>query len=125
MTSIIIESVVKIEGLRLSAQIGCTAEEREHKQYIEIDLQLSVPTAAQAASSLVLNETVSYLTISNLVAGLVCSRPWVLVEELAAAIINMILGEFELVQKAVVEIKKFVLSDCRSAGLVMSGMRGL
>lgn len=123
MASITKDTCVKLKGLKIQAHIGCSEEEREERQNLEIDLVLLVPSAGVAASSLNLDDTVSYLTVRNLVTKLVISRSWVLVEELAASVMQMLFMEFPQLEQIDIEVKKFVFADCAWAGVSMRGIQ--
>lgn len=106
------KAIIRIKSLRTPARIGCTEAERSLDQALEIDLDLEVPMAHSAGREVDLNKSICYLELRNDVRDLVQSKHWILIEELCSVIIDRILAQYELVLRATIRCRKFVLADC-------------
>ena len=86
---------ILIEGLEVDAIIGVHEHERNNRQPVVIDLELSVDITA-AAQSDNLGDTVSYGDIARAVTALVEESRYQLVETLAERIATMVLADFDV-----------------------------
>lgn len=95
---------ILIEGLKVSAVIGCYDWEREIQQPLLIDLVLTCDIA-QASRSDDLADALDYATLSNRVIALCAERQFQLLEALAECLAQMIFDEFA-VQRLQLTIRK-------------------
>lgn len=102
---------IHIKGLSLLVGVGCSEEEREDPQKLEIDLSLGIPRLEQAGRQASLECTVSYLEVRNEIKLYIESRKWVLIEEVAVSAMEMLLKDFPLIHSVDITVKKFVLKD--------------
>lgn len=82
---------ITIEDLRVDCIVGIYPEERETPQPVEITAELDVDTAAAAASGK-LADTVDYAAAANAIVRLVQEGKFHLLETMAAAIAELLLG---------------------------------
>ena len=95
---------ILIEGLKVSAVIGCYDWEREIQQPLLIDLVLTCDIA-QASRSDDLADALDYATLSKRVIALCAERQFQLLEALAECLAQMIFDEFP-VQRLQLTIRK-------------------
>lgn len=95
---------ILIEGLKVSAVIGCYDWEREIQQPLLIDLVLTCDIA-QASRSDDLADALDYAALSNRVIALCGERQFQLLEALAECLAQMIFDEFT-VQRLQLTIRK-------------------
>lgn len=86
---------VFIEGLRVEATIGIFDWEQRILQPLEIDLEMAWDNRP-AATSGAIEEALDYAAVSEAVTGLIQSKPWGLIEEVAEAIGRLIQKEFKV-----------------------------
>lgn len=82
---------VELRGLRLLVTVGVLDHERTGPQPVEVDLDVACDLAAAAASD-DLADTVDYGTLCDAVAAVAGARPYLLLEALAGAIADVVLG---------------------------------
>ncbi len=116
------EDEIAIVGLRASARIGATREERGRAQSLEISLHI-VPECGFADAAEDLSKTVDYYVVSERVRDLAARGERVLIETLADEVASMVLAEFAAAS-VVVEVRKFVLADCHHVSARARRTRG-
>jgi dihydroneopterin aldolase len=91
------ETVVTIEitGLSLFTHHGVTAAEREVGQRLVLDLRLDVGESDATVTDLV-EDTVDYAQVCQLVALVAQQRSYKTLERLCAAIAERLIGDFEV-----------------------------
>ncbi len=82
-----------IEGLEVEAILGILPHERETPQTVVFDIRFAVDTRAAAATENI-EQTVSYATVAEQVSALAVSGRYQLVETLAEAVADLLLGAF-------------------------------
>ncbi len=82
-----------VEGLVVEAIIGILPEERLAAQPIIFDIYFSVDIR-EAAQTEDIAQTVSYATVAERVSALAINGRYQLVETLAEAVANVLMGEF-------------------------------
>ena len=82
---------VHIAGLRTTALIGALPHEREARQPLQIDLSIHADLA-RAGSTDDLNDTIHYGDVCDAVIHLIDKSSFVLLERLAQAIADLVLG---------------------------------
>ncbi len=96
---------VFIEGMRLLAHIGVTAEERDTPQVLRFDLELRCDLR-RAGESDDVNDTIDYGTVYRHVVNVVESTPCALLENLAARIAEALLANFAACAEVRVRVGK-------------------
>ena len=96
---------VFIEGMRLLAHIGVTAEERDTPQVLRFDIELRADLR-HAGESDDVNDTIDYGAVYAQVVNVVDSTPCALLEHLAAGIADVLLENFSACEQVRVRIGK-------------------
>ena len=86
---------VEISGLSLYTRLGVTAAEREIGQRLLVDLTLEVGDAAATETDMV-EDTVDYSEVCNLVALVAQQRTYHTLERLCTAIADRLLDDFSI-----------------------------
>ena len=84
---------ILISRIDCVAAIGVTPEERTIRQRLSIDLEFSTD-AGKAAATDSLKDAIDYAKVASVVADTCRSRDFHLIETVAEAIANRVLGEF-------------------------------
>ena len=117
------ESIV-IEEQIITCRIGETIEERKNPQSISISTEVRLRTPfSQIAAERSLNHSICYATLAARFDQLARSREWVLVEELAEALVSLTFEEFPVSRTVSLLIKKFVVPDTAWVGIRMHRVR--
>ena len=109
---------IEINGLTLEARIGAYEEERKHPQRLRLNLRLGFDIKPSATSD-DLSLTIDYATVVERLTAFAASGEWKLIETLAEAVSQVLLGEFK-VQSCQVEIQKFILPNTDSVAVRIS-----
>ena len=104
------KDTIKIEGLRLSTQIGVPDEERAGWQSLAAHLTLT-PIHGFADAGDDITKTVDYDAVARQIRSLASGKPRKLIETLAEEITELLLDKFPL-QAVDVELRKYILPDC-------------
>ncbi len=94
-----------IHALRLEAIIGIHPDERQFKQPIALDIELTLQTQAAIASDQI-DQTVDYESLAAKIAQWVAATDFQLVESLADFLAKKLLAEFPL-QMVSLRLSKF------------------
>lgn len=113
---------IRITGLRFSAHIGVPAEERAYIQRVDANLVLKLPLEKAAHSGNVA-DTICYATVAKQIGELAASREWILVEQLAESICQMLFANYQQLRELSVEIKKLVVPLTDSVGVCLHRVR--
>lgn len=113
---------ITISELEVSYQVGVPDEERAQPQRLLLTVQLFLDLAPSAASD-DLTRTVNYFEVSQRLLQLGRGRSWKLIETLASDIANLILTEFK-VDRARVEVKKFIIPEARHVSVTLERSTG-
>ena len=97
-------SIISIEGMEFYAHHGCFEEERKVGTWFQIDLEMTVDTAA-AEKSDNLDETVNYAEV-YLTVKREMEIPSKLLENVAYRIKTAVLDEYPVVEQVKVKIQK-------------------
>ncbi|MEA3406017.1 MAG: dihydroneopterin aldolase [Pseudomonadota bacterium] len=112
-----------IEGLKTQAIIGIYDWERENRQPLIFDIELSLPIS-QAAKSDAINDTVDYKQVCDELIELVNDSRFELLESLVEAICNHIFGHHSAVQKIDLKVSKpQAVKETTTVGLIISRSR--
>lgn len=109
---------ILITDLQLRCYIGVPDEERAQSQELLVSVTL-YPEASKSPLQDDISRTVDYYAVSLRLEELAREKPRKLIETLAEDFAFAVLREFE-VSKVTIEIKKFILSNTRSVGVVIS-----
>ncbi len=111
-----------LTGLSADAVIGIFDWEREIRQRVEIDLDLSVDVAAAARSDTVA-DTLDYKSVAKRVLAYVDGSRFRLVEALAEGIAQLVLAEFPVARVRVAVHKPGAIRHARDVGVVIERAR--
>lgn len=115
---------IALEGLRVLGRHGVLEEEKERPQPFEIDLDIEVDLD-EAARGDDLGATVDYGVVTEKVTRLVAGESYELMEALALAIAEAVLGE-PRAKAVTVKVRKLrppVAADLSSAAVVLTRRR--
>jgi dihydroneopterin aldolase len=101
---------ISLSGIVCQCHIGVTEEERATRQRIEVDLDLVAPLEAAGRSG-VLEQTIDYRQVCDAVRGLLEDGRFHLIEAAAVAVLERVLQRFPPVVRAVVRVRKYVLTN--------------
>lgn len=96
---------ITIDGLEVFAHHGLLPEEREHGQLFRLDVRLSL-TECQACDSDDIGATVDYAAVADRLVAAVTAQTYTLLEKLAAALSEMVISEFPLVDRVWIRVTK-------------------
>jgi dihydroneopterin aldolase len=102
-------SAIIIKGLEVETRVGVSDEERNQSQRLQVDAIL-MPVRGFSALADDIDLTVDYQAAIRQIVRVATERPRKLIETLASEIAEMLVQEFR-VQRAEVEIRKFILPD--------------
>jgi FolB domain-containing protein len=108
--------LILIRKLGLDLKIGCGPEERLEAQRVELDVEVEL-SAAEAAESKNLVDTVCYLTLTEWYRELTEKREWTLIEELIEFLATETLSRYSVIQSICLEARKFVVPGTESVGV--------
>jgi dihydroneopterin aldolase len=100
-----------IRELTVKAHIGVPEEERREAQHLLVNITMT-PRNDFTELEDNIDRTVDYHLASRRVIAVAAERPRKLIETLAAEIVEMLLKEFA-VERAEVEVRKFILPDTK------------
>lgn len=107
--------VISLTGVRAMGRHGANPGERDREQPFDLEIRLEVDLSA-AGSSDRLDDTINYAQLHERVVGIVQSTSFMLLERLAAAIVDMILRDAR-VARAEVYVAKPQLLDGATPGV--------
>ena len=117
------EDTLRIVGLQVEARIGCSVEERSRPQPLEVSLSVPIDVK-RAASSIQLEETVCWGTLSQAITTFITTREWILVEELCESLSEHLLNNFERIGALELEVRKFPPLGVRYTAIKIRRERG-
>jgi dihydroneopterin aldolase len=116
---------IELRGLRLVAVVGVLPEERTRAQPLELDLDLWADLSAAGRTD-ILDRTIDYGAVSDLVAATIeAARPGLL-ERLAELVAEAVLDADDRIDAVTVAVRKLrppVAHDLHSAGVRISRHR--
>jgi dihydroneopterin aldolase len=113
---------ISIQGLEVWTRIGVPEEERARPQKLEINASFEVETVPEAARFDEVDLTVNYFDVAQAIRRIAESKERKLIETLAEDLASELLSEFGL-KEIEVEIRKFIIPDCRYVGLKIKRKR--
>lgn len=96
---------ITIEGLEVFAHHGLLDEERENGQLFKFDLALFLKNCG-ACSTDDINDTVDYAAVADCAAAAATSSTYFLLERLAGAVADSLLGSFAALDRVRVRVVK-------------------
>ena len=114
--------LMTLSGIVCQCHIGVTEEERATRQRIEVDLELFAPLEAAGRSG-TLAQTMDYRQVCDAVRGLLEEGRFHLIEAAAVAVLDRVLQRFQSVRRAVVRVRKYVLTNVAHVQVEMERSR--
>lgn len=115
--------IIFIQGLKTQAIIGIYDWERENRQPLIFDLEMSLPIIGAAMSDNI-NDTVDYKCVSDEIIELVKNSRFELLESLCESICQHILKTHLAVQKIQLKVSKpQAVAETETVGLMMTRVR--
>lgn len=109
-----------LESLELYVSLGCSEEERAHKQMVKIDLELEFNQNYSASDTDNLEETICYYTLRNNIQKFCDNISCNLIEYLAKQIYNFIRSNYQDIKiKYLKLIKCPPVSQIESASFII------
>jgi len=96
---------INIDGLEVFAHHGLLPEEREHGQLFRFDVRLTL-TECLACSSDDITATVDYAAVIDRLVAVTTTQTFYLLEKLAAALAEMVINEFPVVDRVWIRVTK-------------------
>jgi len=96
---------INIDGLEVFAHHGLLPEEREHGQLFRFDVRLTL-TECLACTSDDINATVDYAAVIDRLVAAATMDTYYLLEKLAAALAEVIISEFPVVDSVWIRVTK-------------------
>jgi dihydroneopterin aldolase len=110
--------IIFLRDIRLEAKVGIYRRERVTHQMISVDLDLALPSDAVFSTGKV-SDTIDYAVVVERMRALLGERRFGLVEELAQALADLVLGEFHAPWVRVSVAKLGILKDVKLVGVVI------
>ena len=107
-----------LRDVRLEAKVGIYKRERVTSQPIALDLEIELPTDRVFATGKVA-DTIDYAVLVARIRAELAERRFGLVEELAAFVAELVLGEFHAPWVRVSVAKLGILKDVRLVGVTI------
>lgn len=111
-----------LKALSADAVIGIFDWEREVRQRVEIDLDMSIDLAA-AAESDAIADTLNYKSVAKRVHAFVEESRFQLVETLAERVADLVLAEFPVARVCVTVHKPGAIRHARDVGVIIERSR--
>ena len=117
-TQLMAKDIIFIEGLEIETIIGVYEHERDIKQKVVLDIEMTIPES-DAASSGDLRHTVDYDAVSKLVTSYVKDTQYQLIESLAEQVATLVLGAFATDSLKLKLSKPGAVKNAKSVGLII------
>ena len=117
-TQLMAKDIILIEGLEIETIIGVYERERDIKQKVVLDIEMTIPES-DAASSDDLRHTVDYDAVSKLVTSYVKDTQYQLIESLAEQVASLVLGAFATDSLKLKLSKPGAVKNAKSVGLII------
>ena len=112
------KDIIFIEGLEIETIIGVYEHERDIKQKVVLDIEMTLPES-NASSSDDLRHTVDYDAVSKLVTSYVIDTQYQLIESLAEQVASLVLGAFATDSLKLKLSKPGAVKNAKSVGLII------
>ena len=117
-TQLMAKDIIFIEGLEIETIIGVYEHERDIKQKVVLDIEMTI-SESDAASSDDLRHTVDYDAVSKLVTSYVIDTQYQLIESLAEQVASLVLGAFATDSLKLKLSKPGAVKNAKSVGLII------
>ena len=117
-TQLMAKDIIFIEGLEIETIIGVYEHERDIKQKVVLDIEMTLPES-DASSSDDLRHTVDYDAVSKLVTSYVIDTQYQLIESLAEQVASLVLGAFATDSLKLKLYKPGAVKNAKSVGLII------
>ena len=117
-TQLMAKDIIFIEGLEIETIIGVYEHERDIKQKVVLDIEMTIPES-DASSSDDLRHTVDYDAVSKLVTSYVIDTQYQLIESLAEQVASLVLGAFATDSLKLKLSKPGAVKNAKSVGLII------
>ena len=117
-TQLMAKDIIFIEGLAIETIIGVYEHERDIKQKVVLDIEMTIPES-DAANSDDLRHTVDYDAVSKLVTSYVIDTQYQLIESLAEQVASLVLGAFATDSLKLKLSKPGAVKNAKSVGLII------
>ena len=117
-TQLMAKDIIFIEGLEIETIIGVYEHERNIKQKVVLDIEMTIPES-DAANSDDLRHTVDYDAVSKLVTSYVIDTQYQLIESLAEQVASLVLGAFATDSLKLKLSKPGAVKNAKSVGLII------
>lgn len=117
-TRLMAKDIIFIEGLEIETIIGVYEQERDIKQKVVLDIEMTLPES-DAASSDDLRHTVDYDAVSKLVTSYVIDTQYQLIESLAEQVASLVLGAFATDSLKLKLSKPGAVKNAKAVGLII------
>ena len=117
-TQLMAKDIIFIEGLEIETIIGVYEHERNIKQKVVLDIEMTIPES-DASSSDDLRHTVDYDAVSKLVTSYVIDTQYQLIESLAEQVASLVLGAFATDSLKLKLSKPGAVKNAKSVGLII------
>ena len=117
-TQLMAKDIIFIEGLEIETIIGVYEHERDIKQKVVLDIEMTIPES-DAANSDDLRHTVDYDAVSKLVTSYVINTQYQLIESLAEQVGSLVLGAFATDSLKLKLSKPGAVKNAKSVGLII------
>ena len=117
-TQLMAKDIIFIEGLVIETIIGVYEHERDIKQKVVLDIEMTLPES-NASSSDDLRHTVDYDAVSKLVTSYVIDTQYQLIESLAEQVASLVLGAFATDSLKLKLSKPGAVKNAKSVGLII------
>ena len=117
-TQLMAKDIIFIEGLEIETIIGVYEHERDIKQKVVLDIEMTLPES-DASSSDDLRHTVDYDAVSKLVTSYVIDTQYQLIESLAEQVASLVLGAFATDSLKLKLSKPGAVKNTKSVGLII------
>ena len=117
-TQLMAKDIIFIEGLVIETIIGVYEHERDIKQKVVLDIEMTLPES-DASSSDDLRHTVDYDAVSKLVTSYVIDTQYQLIESLAEQVASLVLGAFATDSLKLKLSKPGAVKNAKSVGLII------
>ena len=98
-------STISLVDLEITCIIGIHPHERIQEQKLFLDINLDVNFKDSSFSDDI-NKTIDYTKIAELATQLAISKKYQLIESFCRDLNDLLLDEFELIQKSIITVKK-------------------
>ena len=117
-TQLMAKDIIFIEGLEIDTIIGVYEHERDIKQKVVLDIEMTIPES-DAASSDDLRHTVDYDAVSKLVTSYVKDTQYQLIESLAEQVATLVLDAVATDSLKLKLSKPGAVKNAKSVGLII------